>query len=105
MAIKNIAKDVGAVSIGDWISCGDAVETNGIRSIQAGIVGSGVISATVRISGCNDGRFPQTAVEFTLSGANVASDAAELTFPWEFYRMEVTAIAGTGTLATAVLRV
>ena len=104
MAIKTIAKDVGVVSVSDWVSCGDAAETGGIRSIQAGIVGTGAISATIRISGCNDSRFPITVADFTLSGSGRDTDAVELTFPWEFYRVEVVAISGTGALATATMK-
>lgn len=104
MAIKTIAKDVGVVGVSDWVSCGDAAETGGIRSIQAGIVGAGVISATIRISGCNDIRFPVTVADFTLSGSGRDTDAVELTFPWEYYRAEVTAISGTGALVTATMK-
>ena len=104
MTTQVLMMDNSLVSVGDWKGCGDSGETGGIRSVQVGLVGVGAISATIRISGANDGRFPFTVADFTLSGSNKVTDAVELTFPWEFYRAEVVAISGTGATATAVMK-
>jgi hypothetical protein len=89
----------------EWSSGGDSSETGGVRSVQVGLLGTGSISATVVISGANDCRFPIKVAEFTLSGTNLVTDAVDLMFPFEFYRAEITAIAGTNARVTAVMKV
>lgn len=74
----------------------DDQNPSGRRSIQAGILGVGSVSATVQIWGFNDARFPELIATITLSGTNRASESFMDSFPWEFYRADVTAISGTG---------
>jgi hypothetical protein len=100
-----LIKDAPGVATGEWKSGSDTSETGGIRSVQVGILGSGVIGATVVIEGCNDGRFPQLIATFTLAGTGVVSDAIEISFPWEQYRARVSAVNGTGTIVSATMKV
>lgn len=106
MTTLTLMNDKGSAGfVGDWMGGGNALETRGVRSVQVGLIGAGAISAVIRISGANDGRFPQTIVDFTLSGTNKTSDAVDISFPWEIYRAEIISISGTGAVASATLRV
>lgn len=105
MTTLTLMSDRGAVGVEPWQASGDTGETGGIRSVQAGLLGTGAVTATIRISGCNDGRFPMSVVDFTLSGTNSATDAAEVSFPWEFFRAEVIAINGTSARASVAMKI
>ena len=105
MTTLSLMTERGAVGAEPWQASGDSQETCGVRSVQVGLLGTGAITATIRISGCNHGLFPMTAVDFTLSGTNTVSDAIELTFPWEFFRAEIIAISGTNARAFAVMKI
>ena len=72
------------------------------RSFQVGLVGAGAVSATVKIYGCNDGRFMQLLMTFTIAGTLLAMDAADDSFPWSFYQAEVVAL-GAGTSVTVTM--
>ena len=105
MSTVNLMRDEAAPATGEWKSAGDAGETGGIRSVQVGLAGQGALTAVIEVEGCNDGRFPFKIATFTLSGNDSVTDAIELRFPWENFRVKLVSISGTRALASAVMRV
>lgn len=74
----------------------------GMRNIHAVVKGEGAVSATVRLYGCNDPRYPVEILTFTLSGNGTVSDSAKDNFPFEFYQAEVVAISGVGARVSLI---
>ena len=67
-------------------------------AIQANVVGTGAVTATVVIDCSNDGiNWNTTALgTISLSGTTSAADGFTTTAPWKYIRARVTAISGTG---------
>lgn len=77
--------------------------TLGPKTVQARVVGTGAVSATVKIQVANiDGQWLDLAT-ITLSGTTSATDGASWVVPWSFCRVNCTAISGTGAALTVVL--
>lgn len=95
-----LMRDQGTTGLGKTVPAVDSSNPSGRRSIQVGVAGTGAVSATVKIYGCNDGRFLVNVMTITVSGTNSATDAAQDDFPWEYYVAEVTAVSGTGALVS-----
>lgn len=75
------------------------------RTVQATVLGTGAVSATVVIEVSNDATNWLTAGTITLSGTTTASDGFVFVAPWLNIRGNVTAISGTGAAVTAVVAV
>lgn len=78
---------------------------NGKKTFHAYAVGTGAISATVKVyvSNLDPDVYASswiTAMTFTLSGTTVAKDGQTTEGPWPYWLAEVTAISGTGTAVT-----
>lgn len=99
--------DQAAPGVGEWKGAGDSEETKGVRSVQVGVLGTGVVGATIRIYGANDGRFPILLTTFVVSGQGDGSctEATDLTFPFEQYRAELVSINGVAARASVTMRV
>ncbi|MGZ5799280.1 MAG: hypothetical protein ACXWJZ_01445 [Burkholderiaceae bacterium] len=67
-------------------------------AIQATVVGTGTVTATVIIDCSNDGvNWCATPLgTITLSGTTSSSDGFVTDAPWKYVRRRVTAISGTG---------
>lgn len=70
------------------------------QSFQAAVVGTGTVTATVAISGSNDGTYWVTIGTITLSGTTSASDGFTTTGGWFYYRAVSTNVTGTGAALT-----
>lgn len=88
----------GVPIIGDRIS-----NTSSARTYQATVTGTGAVSATVKIEASNDlvGWLPLGTI--TLSGTNMASDGFPSETMWIHLRANLTAISGTGAVATVTM--
>ena len=73
-------------------------------TLQATVVGTGAVAATVVFDCSNDGtNWCSTALgTVTLSGTTSASDGFTTDAPWKYVRARVTAISGTGATVTAL---
>lgn len=70
------------------------------RAFQATVVGTGAVSATVKVQVSNDGSSWLDQATITLSGTTSASDGYAGEAPWKCVRGNVTAISGTGAAVT-----
>jgi hypothetical protein len=96
-----VLKILDAVTVtgpGDTYRSGSGRRT--IHTFQAIITGTGAITATVLIQSSLDAIHWGTLVTFTLSGNDSDSAIAAAEAPYEYYRVNVTAISGTGCAAT-----
>lgn len=71
------------------------------RSLQATVVGTGAVTATVVIAGSADGQAYVDLASFSLSGTNSASDRVSVTFSEPHLKATLSGISGTGAVATA----
>lgn len=71
------------------------------RTLQASVAGTGAVTATVVISGSVDAQQYVALVTFTLSGTNSASDRVTVSFSEPHLKATLSAISGTGAVATA----
>lgn len=70
-------------------------------TIQAGVVGTGAVTATVLIEVSNDPSLGWlTLATLNLSGTTSATDGFAFDAKWTFIRSNVTAISGTGAAVT-----
>lgn len=77
--------------------------SSGAKTVQALVVGTGSVSATIKIQVANiDGQWLDLAT-ITLSGTDSASDGTSWVVPWAFCRANCTAISGTGAALTVAL--
>lgn len=74
-------------------------------SYQATVVGTGAVSATVKIEVSNDGVgwLSDTTSTLALSGTNIASAGFSSSAPWQYVRANITAISGTGAAVTVTV--
>lgn len=76
---------------------------NGPKTIQAYVVGTGAVGATVKVQVCNiPGQWLDLGT-ITLSGTTSATDGTSWVVPWAFCRANCTAISGTGAALTVTL--
>lgn len=73
------------------------------RTYQATVVGTGTVSATVKIEGSNDMAAWLTLGTITISGTDAASDGFPSETAWTHVRANLTAIGGTGAQATVTM--
>lgn len=73
------------------------------RSIQAKVVGTGAVTATVLVEVSNDEAVYLTLGTITLSGTTSAADGFAISPSFRTIRASVTAISGTGAAVTAIL--
>lgn len=73
------------------------------RSIQAKVVGTGAVTATVLVEVSNDETVYLTLGTITLSGTTSAADGFAISPSFRTIRASVTAISGTGAAVTAIL--
>ena len=71
-------------------------------SIQATVVGTGAVTASIVIEVSNDnlGWVSNAVSNINLSGTSVASQGFLLKAPWAYIRARVTGITGTGASVT-----
>lgn len=72
-----------------------------------GNTSSGSGAATISIEVCNDGNGPWLSagtISLTL-GTTETADGFVMSFAWEYYRANVTAISGTGAEVTVIMGV
>ena len=72
-------------------------------TVDASEAGTGAVTATVILQGCNDESSWKTFATFSLSGTTTATDGASYAQEWKFIRAGVTAISGTGATVQAYL--
>jgi hypothetical protein len=67
-------------------------------AIQASVVGTGAVSATIILEVSNDGvNAVSTALgTITLTGTTSVSDGFTTDAPWKYLRARITAVSGTG---------
>lgn len=70
---------------------------------QVTVVGTGAVTATVKIEVSNDDSNWLTLATITLSGTTSATDGFASDAPWAYRRANVTAISGTGAAVTAIM--
>jgi hypothetical protein len=105
MSLLVLELDRTAPGRSEWRGGGDSAEAGGKKSIQvSGASNSGNWTATVRVYGSNDGRFPILLYEFDISDS-VPSEAGEITFRWEQFCFEIVASTGSATRVSAVMSV
>lgn len=93
-AVRDLLVGATTTTTGDW-KFKDAPAT----AIQATVVGTGSVSATVVIEGSNDAVYAvSTALAtITLSGTTSSSDGFVTSdSSWKYIRARITAISGTG---------
>lgn len=73
------------------------------QGIQATVVGSGSVSATVVIEVSNDGVAWMPLGTITLSGTTMATDGFASAGTWESVRANLSAVSGTGAAVTVTL--
>lgn len=98
--VRNILTSATSTVNGSW-HFKDAPKT----AIQATVVGSGAVGATVVIEVSNDALFAvSTAVgTITLSGTVDSTDGFTTDAPWKYIRANVTAISGTSAAVTVTV--
>lgn len=75
----------------------------GPKTVQAYVVGTGAVSATVKIQVANiDGQWLDFAT-ITLSGTTSATDGTSWVVPWAYIRANCTALSGTGAALTVAI--
>lgn len=75
---------------------------SGRKTFQAKVVGTGAVTATVKVQVSNDNSQWIDLGTITLSGTTSASDGFVSDAPWAYFRGNVTAISGTGAAVTLV---
>ncbi len=75
----------------------------GAKSVQASVVGTGAVSATVKIQGGNIAGVFEDIGTVTLSGTTSDSDGLSWVVPWAYVRANCTAISGTGAALTVAV--
>ncbi|MDD4971843.1 MAG: hypothetical protein PHT07_20655 [Paludibacter sp.] len=80
-------------STGDW-----TLKDSPSTTIQAIVVGTGTVTATIVIDCSNDGIYACTTplASIGLNGTTSSSDGFTTNAPWKYFRYRVTAISGTG---------
>lgn len=79
------------------------VNNSNTFTVDVSEAGTGAVTATVIVQGCNDEASWKTFSTFSLSGTTTALDGASYVQPWKFIRAGVTAISGTGATVQAYL--
>jgi len=75
---------------------------SGWKTFQAKVVGTGSVTATVKVQASNDGSVWEDLGIITLSGTTSANDGFASVASWAYYRGNVTAISGTGAAVTLI---
>ncbi|MCB0072850.1 MAG: hypothetical protein KDE20_15370 [Caldilineaceae bacterium] len=90
--VRDILSDATTTVTGAW-QFKDAPKA----AIQATVVGTGAVTATIVIEASNDGTYALATVigTITLSGTTSDSDGFTTDAPWKFIRARITAISGT----------
>lgn len=81
----------------------NSVSSEGGRTFQAVITGTGVVTATVIIEASNNGIDFLTLGTITLSGTNTTNDGFASSAAWVFHRARLTAISGTDASVTVLM--
>ena len=99
--VRNMFPDAGVTTTAtsNWVYK-DAPKT----TIQAIVVGTGAVTATIVIDVSNDSTNWCSTVlgTITLSGTTSNSDGFTTDAPWKYMRARVTAISGTGATVTVL---
>ncbi len=80
-----------------------APDYNGGFSVQATVVGTGAVSATVLFQVSNDNVGWVTTATMTLSGTTSDTALVNITPSWTYFRASVTAISGTSAAVTVTI--
>lgn len=75
---------------------------SGWKTFQAKVVGTGAVTATVKVQASNDNSVWEDLGVITLSGTTSANDGFASVAAWAYYRGNVTAISGTGAAVTLI---
>lgn len=91
--VQAIVTGVTATGTGSWVE-----KVAALATLQAVVVGTGAVSATVVIDCSNDGvnACSTPLGTISISGTTSASDGFTTNAPWRFIRARTTAISGTG---------
>lgn len=73
------------------------------RTFQGKVVGTGAVTATIKVEVSLDGVNFIVIGTITLSGTTEAFDGFATEAPWEYVRGNVTAITGTSAAATLLM--
>jgi len=90
--VIDLLKNATTTTTGPWMFK-DAPKA----AIQATVVGTGAVSATITFEVSNDATYAISTLlgTITLSGTTSASDGFTTDAPWKYIRANVTAISGT----------
>lgn len=97
-----LLQSVTAAKTGDTLVAPDG---RADRTYQATVTGTGAVTATVIVEGCNNNADWFTLGTITLSGTTSASDGFIGTAAWSNVRARLTAITGTGAAVSAQMGV
>lgn len=91
--VRDLLVGATTTATGDW-KFKDAPQS----AIQASVVGTGAVSATVVIEVSNDASYAVATPlgTITLSGTTSSSDGFTTDAPWKYMRARISAISGTG---------
>lgn len=73
---------------------------SGTKTFHAFVLGTGAVTATVKVQVSNNGTYWEDLGIITLTGTTSASDGFASSAGWAYYRGNVTAISGTGAAVT-----
>jgi hypothetical protein len=104
---------VGGKAVGRAMAVLDAVTATGYSewyplggensSVQATVVGTGAVTASVNIEYSNDKIEPLAGFTISLSGTTSASDGDFAQPKWAWVRADLTAVTGTGAAVTVTV--
>ena len=75
----------------------------GDKTVQAYVVGTGAVGATIKIQVGNIASVWEDLATITLSGTTSDSDGTSWIVPWAYCRADCTAINGTNATLTVVV--
>lgn len=81
----------------------DTAQLSAERTYQAVVRGTGTVSATIIVYVSNDGQVWETLATFSLSGTTSDTEPLIAQHRWAFTKASITAISGTGAVASATV--
>ncbi|MFV1943476.1 hypothetical protein VPH49_21930 [Pseudomonas luteola] len=86
------------------ISAVDARPNTQNKCFQAIVKGSGAVSATLSVDVSNNGfDWIKDVATLSVSGTDMATEGFASDEPWAYYRGRLTAISGTGAMASLIM--
>ncbi len=102
--VVNVPVNANATSTTTTTTGSGIYKDSPYTTIQATVVGTGAVTATVVVDCSNDNvNWCSTPLAtIALTGTTSASDGFTTSAPWKYIRMRVTAISGTGATITGL---